>query len=91
MRVPSEDRLGTIRVDTCRTRPVSPGSLRAMPVDLGLLVTFVLTTVVAMLVPGPDMLLVLGCGLRGGPRVGLLATCGVATSETIHVLVAAAV
>lgn len=61
-----------------------------MPVDQGLLVAFVLTTAVAMLVPGPDMLFVLGCGLRGGPRAGLLATCGVATSETIHVLLAAA-
>lgn len=61
-----------------------------MPVDQGLLVGFVLTDAVAMLVPGPDMLFILGCGLRGGPRAGLLATCGVATSETIHVLLAAA-
>lgn len=58
--------------------------------DQGLLVAFVVTTAVAMLVPGPDMLFILGCGLRGGPRAGLLATCGVATSETIHVLLAAA-
>lgn len=58
--------------------------------DQGLLLGFVLTTAVAMLVPGPDMLFILGCGLRGGPRAGLLATCGVATSETIHVLLAAA-
>jgi threonine/homoserine/homoserine lactone efflux protein len=36
------------------------------------------------------MLYVLGCGMRGGPRAGLLATAGVATSEAIHVAVAAA-
>src|SRR4051812_50113148 len=43
-----------------------------------------------MVVPGPDMLFVLGCGMRGGPRAGLLATAGVATSEAVHVAVAAA-
>ncbi|MEA5358406.1 LysE family translocator [Amycolatopsis sp., V23-08] len=61
-----------------------------MPVDPHLLLAFVVTTVVAMVVPGPDMLFVLGCGMRGGPRAGLLATAGVATSEAIHVAVAAA-
>ncbi|MFG1639734.1 LysE family translocator [Amycolatopsis sp. NPDC049252] len=61
-----------------------------MPVDPHLLLAFVLTTIVAMVVPGPDMLFVLGCGMRGGPRAGLLATAGVATSEAIHVAVAAA-
>ncbi|WP_206185138.1 LysE family translocator [Thermoactinospora rubra] len=43
-----------------------------------------------MITPGPDMLFVLGCGIRGGARAGLLATAGVATSEAIHVAVAAA-
>ncbi|MEU4443232.1 LysE family translocator [Actinosynnema sp. NPDC050801] len=61
-----------------------------MPIDQHLLVLFTLTTVVAMITPGPDMLFVLGCGMRGGPRAGLLATAGVATSEAIHVVVAAA-
>lgn len=36
------------------------------------------------------MLFVLGCGIRGGPRAGLLATAGVATSDALHVAVAAA-
>ncbi|WP_211342935.1 LysE family translocator [Actinomadura pelletieri] len=49
-----------------------------------------MTTVVAMAIPGPDMLFVLGCGMRGGARAGLLATAGVATSEAVHVAVAAA-
>ncbi|SFW66370.1 LysE family translocator [Amycolatopsis australiensis] len=61
-----------------------------MPVDPHLLVAFVVTTVIAMVTPGPDMLFVLGCGMRGGPKAGLLATAGVATSEAIHVAVAAA-
>ncbi|AFU01246.1 LysE family translocator [Nocardia brasiliensis] len=61
-----------------------------MPVDQSLLLAFVATTFVAMITPGPDMLFVLGCGMRGGPRAGLYATAGVATSEAIHIAVAAA-
>jgi threonine/homoserine/homoserine lactone efflux protein len=61
-----------------------------MPIDTHLLALFTVTTLVAMILPGPDMLFVLGCGMRGGARAGLLATAGVATSETIHVTVAAA-
>lgn len=61
-----------------------------MPVGGHLLAAFVVTTVIAMLAPGPDMLFVLGCGMRGGPRAGLLATAGVATSEAVHVAFAAA-
>ncbi|MDG4790272.1 LysE family translocator [Micromonospora sp. WMMD1102] len=61
-----------------------------MPVDQHLLLAFTLTTIVAMVTPGPDMLFVLGCGMRGGSRAGLLATAGVATSEAVHVAVAAA-
>ncbi|MEU4326739.1 LysE family translocator [Nonomuraea dietziae] len=61
-----------------------------MPVDHNLLMLFTVTTIVAMITPGPDMLFVLGCGMRGGPRAGLLATAGVAASEAVHVAVAAA-
>jgi threonine/homoserine/homoserine lactone efflux protein len=61
-----------------------------MPIDHHLLAAFVVTTIVAMLAPGPDMLFVLGCGMRGGARAGLLATAGVATSEAVHIAVAAA-
>lgn len=61
-----------------------------MPIDQHLLVLFGVTTAIAMVTPGPDMLFILGCGMRGGPRAGLLATAGVATSEAIHVAVAAA-
>ncbi|BEL02683.1 LysE family translocator [Actinoplanes sichuanensis] len=61
-----------------------------MPLDPHLLAAFTVTTIVATLAPGPDMLFVLSAGMRGGPRAGLLATAGIATSEAIHVLVAAA-
>ncbi|WP_410567611.1 LysE family translocator [Amycolatopsis sp. cmx-4-61] len=61
-----------------------------MPVDQHLLLAFLVTTAIAMVMPGPDMLFILGCGMRGGPKAGLLATAGVATSEAIHVAVAAA-
>lgn len=36
------------------------------------------------------MLSVVGCAARGGARAGLIATCGVAVSEVIHVAAAAA-
>jgi threonine/homoserine/homoserine lactone efflux protein len=61
-----------------------------MPVNQHLFVLFLITTSVAMISPGPDMLFILGCGMRGGPRAGLLATTGVATSEVIHITLAAA-
>jgi threonine/homoserine/homoserine lactone efflux protein len=61
-----------------------------LPIDEQLLLVYLVATLVAMITPGPDMLFVLGCGMRGGPRAGLLATAGVATSEVIHVAVAAA-
>jgi threonine/homoserine/homoserine lactone efflux protein len=55
-----------------------------------LLVLYLVTLTVAMVVPGPDMLFILGAGMRGGPKAGLVATCGVATSEAIHIALAAA-
>ena len=61
-----------------------------MPLDQHLLVLFLVTTMVAMISPGPDMIFILGCGMRGGARAGLLATAGVATSETVHITFAAA-
>ncbi len=61
-----------------------------MPINEHLLALYLMTTMVAMVAPGPDMLFILGCGMRGGPRAGLLATAGVATSEAIHVAAAAA-
>ncbi|MGH3243770.1 MAG: LysE family translocator, partial [Spirillospora sp.] len=60
-----------------------------MPVDPHVLAVFFATSIVAMVIPGPDMLFILGCGMRGGARAGLLATAGVATSEAVHVAVAA--
>jgi threonine/homoserine/homoserine lactone efflux protein len=55
-----------------------------------LLIAFLVTTTIAMIVPGPDMLFVLASGLRGGPRLALLATSGVASGEAVHITLAAA-
>ncbi|MGC9540372.1 LysE family translocator [Streptomyces sp. UG1] len=61
-----------------------------MPVDPHLLTVFTVTTIVALVTPGPDMLFVLGCGMRGGARAGLLATLGVITGDALYVVAAAA-
>src|SRR5258708_15515596 len=61
-----------------------------MPVNTHLFALLLAPTALVMIAPGPDMLFVLGCGMRGGPRAGLLATAGVATSEALHITVAAA-
>jgi threonine/homoserine/homoserine lactone efflux protein len=58
--------------------------------NTSLLIAFLVTTTIAMVVPGPDMLFVLATGLRGGPRLALLATSGVATGEAVHITLAAA-
>jgi threonine/homoserine/homoserine lactone efflux protein len=58
--------------------------------NTGLLIAFLVTTTIAMVVPGPDMLFVLAVGLRGGPKLALLATSGVATGEALHITLAAA-
>ena len=61
-----------------------------MPIAGHALLAFALIATIAMITPGPDMLFVLGCGIRGGPRAGLLATAGIATSEAVHITLAAA-
>ncbi|MGW0563201.1 LysE family translocator [Streptomyces sp. NPDC003016] len=61
-----------------------------MPVDPHLLAVFTVSTIVALVTPGPDMLFVLGCGMRGGARAGLLATVGVITGDALYIAVAAA-
>ncbi|XVQ14143.1 LysE family translocator [Spirillospora sp. CA-255316] len=61
-----------------------------MPVDPHLLAVFTAATVIALITPGPDMLFVLGCGVRGGARAGLLATLGVITGDALYIAAAAA-
>lgn len=61
-----------------------------MPVDPHLLAVFTVSTIVALVTPGPDMLFVLGCGMRGGARAGLLATVGVITGDALYIVAAAA-
>lgn len=50
-----------------------------------LLAVYVVAVLVAMIVPGPDMMFILATGARGGPRAGLLATLGVASSEVVQI------
>ncbi|WP_205325046.1 LysE family translocator [Glycomyces sp. YM15] len=61
-----------------------------MPVDSHLLALFTVATIVALVTPGPDMLFVLGCGMKGGARAGLLATLGVITGDALYIAAAAA-
>ncbi|MFA1546822.1 LysE family translocator [Actinomadura chokoriensis] len=61
-----------------------------MLIDPHLLAVFTVTTIVALVTPGPDMLFVLGCGVRGGARAGLLATVGVITGDALYIVAAAA-
>ncbi len=71
-------------------RGIAHQATEPVPVDQHLFTLFLITTLVAMISPGPDMLFILGCGMRGGARAGLLATAGVATSEVVHITLAAA-
>ena len=54
-----------------------------------LFVAYLVTVVLLMLTPGPDMLFCLATGLRGGSRAGFLAALGAATGEVIHITAAA--
>jgi threonine/homoserine/homoserine lactone efflux protein len=55
-----------------------------------LLVLYVGAAFLAMIAPGPDMLFILATGARGGPRTGVLATLGVASSEIVQITAVAA-
>jgi threonine/homoserine/homoserine lactone efflux protein len=55
-----------------------------------LLALYVFAVFLAMIAPGPDMMFVLATGARGGPRIGLLAALGAATSEIVQITAVAA-
>jgi len=55
-----------------------------------LLALYVGAAFLAMIAPGPDMLFILATGARGGPRTGVLATLGVASSEVVQITAVAA-
>lgn len=57
--------------------------------DAATLGVFLLTTLVVMLTPGPDMLYVLARALGGGRVVGLLAVAGVVAGILVHTALAA--
>lgn len=54
-----------------------------------LLGVYAVVVALAMIAPGPDMMFVLVTGARGGSRAGFLAACGVASSEVVHIALAA--
>jgi threonine/homoserine/homoserine lactone efflux protein len=75
----------------CETRSVGlHRPRRTVGVNTHLLILYVVAVFVAMIAPGPDMLFILATGARGGPRVGLLATLGVMTSEVVQIAAVAA-
>ncbi len=61
-----------------------------MPLDPALFVAFLVAAWVLILVPGPDMLFLLGQTLAGGPRRGLAAMAGIVTGAMIHIAAATA-
>jgi threonine/homoserine/homoserine lactone efflux protein len=59
-------------------------------VNSHLLALYVLAVLLAMITPGPDMMFALAVGTRGGPRAGLLAAFGMASSEIVQITAVAA-
>src|SRR5215469_11475835 len=55
-----------------------------------LLALYIFALFLAMISPGPDMMFILAIGARGGPKAGIVATLGVATSEVIQISAVAA-
>jgi threonine/homoserine/homoserine lactone efflux protein len=50
---------------------------------------YLVAVTVLVVVPGPDMLFCLACGLSGGARAGFAAALGTATGEAVHVAASA--
>jgi threonine/homoserine/homoserine lactone efflux protein len=57
-------------------------------VDLQLYLVFVLASIVLCIVPGPDMLLILGKTLSDGKRAGYLTSIGINVGAYVHLIVA---
>jgi threonine/homoserine/homoserine lactone efflux protein len=55
-----------------------------------LLAIYLVAVFLAMITPGPDMMFILAVGTRGGPRAGLMAMAGVASSEAVQIMAVAA-
>jgi threonine/homoserine/homoserine lactone efflux protein len=50
---------------------------------------YLVTVMVLILLPGPDMLFALATGIKGGPRAGFFAAVGAAAGEVVHITTAA--
>jgi threonine/homoserine/homoserine lactone efflux protein len=73
----------------CDSSPPTRLAGNGYDVNGSLFVAYLVTVVVLMLTPGPDMLFCLATGLRGGSRAGFRAALGAATGEVIHISAAA--
>jgi threonine/homoserine/homoserine lactone efflux protein len=52
--------------------------------DVSRYLAFLGAIAVLVVVPGPDMMLILALGIRGGPGTGLMAALGVAAGLSVH-------
>ncbi|WP_394849006.1 LysE family translocator [Pendulispora brunnea] len=58
-------------------------------VEPRLFVLFILTGLALNVTPGPDMLYVLACGVKGGRRNGIVAALGIGVGGLVHTALAA--
>ncbi|MCM6778783.1 LysE family translocator [Nocardia sp. CDC159] len=57
-------------------------------IDPSLYAAFLVASVLLVLVPGPDMLMIVALGMRNGPIGGLMAAAGVAVGLGVHTVAA---
>ncbi|QWF78889.1 LysE family translocator [Amycolatopsis sp. CA-230715] len=58
-------------------------------VDASLYLAFLVAAVVLVIIPGPDMLMILALGMRHGPAAGFMAALGVSVGLAVHTAAAA--
>jgi threonine/homoserine/homoserine lactone efflux protein len=60
-----------------------------MPIETADLLVFLTAALMLNLTPGNDMMFVLGQSLKGGARVGIAASLGIATGALVHLALVA--
>lgn len=60
-----------------------------MPIETADLLVFLTAALMLNLTPGNDMMFVLGQSLKGGARVGIVASLGIATGALVHLALVA--
>lgn len=69
-------------------RPPQPRPEDGAVVDGPLYAAFLVAAMLLTITPGPDLMFVLVTGIRGGPRVGIVAVLGVAAGLVVHTVAA---